>query len=1060
MWLTRNAIERPFLTALLITALLVLGAASWRRLPVDLNPQASLPNVVVTAIFPGASPATVEELLARPFEDALRGVRGVEHVFSVSQESFCYCYVALRDGTAPDEALERCREAIGRIRGDLPEGMQEPAFTRLDINAQPVVFLGVTGQRPLEELRRLAEEALKPRLEAVPGVSEVAVIGGRQREIAIEVDREALLARGLLLSQLLEPLRASHRTVPGGRLQGGREELAVRVLGEFETLEDIRQVAIPPEFDPAKLMQLRRPPAREPSRATRLGDVAEVRAVTVQPEVRIRLQQREAVGLVVTKQGTANTVEVSRGVRAVVAAAGLPQDLEVLVARDTALTVKEALDDVNASIVIGVLLCALSIFLFLRNWHGTLIVATSMPVCLVGTFAFMVFGDHTLNQMTLLGLAISVGILVDDSIVCLEAITWRLQRGEPAAEAAFRGRNDIALADTSTTMIDLAVFAPIAFMGGVVGQFFHDLGFVVAVAAGLSLLAAYTVVPALAAYWYTRNPPRFGASSSEAAYASLEERYRRLLEWALGHRRLVLCSAWGGLALVALLAAQRVGVDFVPAADLSTVVVNLERPAGSSYDATEAVVAQAEAMIAALPEVATLFSTIGKIESGFGIVNRLGPEYAQISVTLRDRRGLLDRLLLRGYELRRRSDSAVADELRLKLNGLGDSRWQVIAVHGWSGAGAPVDFSLYGSDLERMAAVGSELARRLDTTPLLVNVDPSWRLGQPELQVRLDRRAAGELNVFPAAVGREVRTAIEGEQGLTMELGGEIVPVRLRLRAADRTTPDDLARLPVSKATGGLVTLGEVASITRGAGATRIDRRDGQRDLNFKAYLAEGISLGEARVEVERHLAALGVAREGQVAPANSRYPDLRWGWRGDADTLAQSSGHMARTALLGLVLTYGVMAVLFNSAVHPLTILLSVPIAIAGALLALALTGSSLSIVSGIGMILLLGIVVRNAILLIDHILLLRGQGIPQREAVTESGARRLRPILMTSITTILGMLPVALRIGKGAEIRAPMAIAVIGGLLLSTLLTLVIVPVTYTVIDDWRARRSSRRA
>lgn len=1048
MGLTRAAIARPLLTAMCTAALIALGIVGWRRMPVDLNPQANLPNVIVTTVYPGAGPSTVEQLLAEPLEDAIRGVANVKHVFTVSQESFCYLYADFEDGTDMAQAVVDCREAVDSIRGELPAEAEESAFQRLDINAQPVIFLGLVGNRPLAELRRIAEERLKSRLESVAGVAEVSILGGREPVVEVAVDRERLVAHGMTLSQLLDPLRAAGRDVPGGRLANGEREPAVRLLGEFKTLDDLRNVPLPPQLDPAAML-FNRPAARAPGRTARLGDVAEVRAIDALPDVRIRLQQREAVGLIVTKQGRSNTVEVSAGVRAAAFSAGLPEDIEILVARDTAATVREALSDVNASIAVGIILCALTIYLFLRSWRATGIVAMSIPVCLIGTFAFMAWGGNTLNQMTLLGLALSVGILVDDSIVCLEAITYRLHRGEPAAQAAIEGRNDIALADTSTTLIDLAVFMPIALMGGVVGQFFRDFGFVVAIAAALSLAAAYAVVPTLAAMVYRERPPLAVSGRRERAYRRLEERYRHVLVWALNHRRKTLALGWGSLLLAGLLAYKFVGVDFIPAADLSTLVVNVELPAGSSPAVTEAKVAEAEGLLREVPEVETLFTTLGKVETGFGIVDRFGPEYAQINVTLTDQRGMIDVLLLRGWNLRRRTDSQVADEVRHALQAVGGARWQVIAVHGWGGAGAPIDFSLYGDDTVAMAAIGEQIRDRLDASPLVLDADMSWRLGQPELQVAIDRDRARDALAYSAAVGRELRLAIAGDDSLRMRYHDEMVPLRLRFQKLDRGDADDVRRIPIGQqGAARMLTIDDVADVVEGRGPTRIDRRDGLRDLNFKAYLPAGVSLGEARQAIEGILADLGLTREDDPLAGSD---ELLWGWRGDAATLAASAGHMITAAVIGLILIYAIMAGLFNSAVHPLTIMLSVPMAIAGALLLLVITRSALSIVSGIGMILLLGIVVRNAILLIDHTLTLRAEGLPRREAVLESGVRRLRPILMTTLTTIFGMLPVAMKLGKGAEIRAPMAIAVIGGLTLSTLLTLVIIPVTYTIFDEW---------
>ena len=510
-----------------------------------------------------------------------------------------------------------------------------------------------------------------------------------------------------------------------------------------------------------------------------------------------------------------------------------------------------------------------------------------------------------------------------------------------------------------------------------------------------------------------------------------------------------------GLALAGLLAWQCLGVDLIPAADLSTIAVNVELPGAAGAKATEQAVAEAEKLIGAIPEVATLFTTLGRVEVGFGVVSRMGPRYAQINITLRDKCGLLDRLTFRAGGLRRRSDDAIAEEIRGKLRAIPAASFQVIAVHGWGGAGAPVDFSLYGKDAELLAAAGAEVLEGLRTLPGLLDPDVAWRMGDPEVRVEMQRDRARELYVYPGIVAQELRACVAGTDAGTFEQHDEVLPVKVRLRPADRETPADLARIPVGRGPSRELTIGDVASLKTAAGPTRIDRRDGVRDLNFKAYLAAGVSLGQAQEAITAMVERLGVAHEkSAAASAQGKYAALRWGWRGDAATMAESTKYMVGTALLGLTLAYLVMAVLFNSALHPLTILLSVPMAGTGGLLLLAVCGSSLSIVSGIGFILLVGIVVRNAILLIDYSLQLRAQGLSRHDAVVQSGLRRLRPILMTTFTTTVGMLPVALGLGKGAEIRSPMAIAVIGGLLLSTMLTLVIIPVTYTLLDDWFGR------
>ncbi|MBI5834320.1 MAG: efflux RND transporter permease subunit [Armatimonadetes bacterium] len=1057
MWLTRLAIDRPFITALMCAVLLFGGLFSGLNLPVDLNPKADLATLTITCIYPGASPANVETSVAKPLEECLKSVARLDHLMTISQDSVCYSFAEFSVGTDSGEAQDACREAISAARSRFPAGMLDPVLAKLDINAQPVLFLGVSGPRSPEELRSLAKDVVEPRLRSVRGVTAVEVLGGREREVHVEIDREKLLSSGLTITRVAQVVEGANVNVPGGNLERGNEARGVRLVGRFANLDDVRGVPLPPPDDPGRLIeQAMRPQApHQPNRALRLGDIATVALRAVEPEVRVRLQQAEAVGIIVTKRGDGNTIRIAREALAAAQSAPLPEGVKIIVARDQARTVSEALTDVNVSLALAVLLCAAAILLFLRNARATAIVCTTIPVCLLGALAPMAWGGHTINQMTLLGLAISIGILVDDSIVCIEAITHRLQQGEPAAEAAFNGRNDIALADTSTTLLDVAVYGPIAFMAGTVGQFFRDFGFVVAVTAGLSLFAAYTIVPSMAARFYRDRPPSGRELEQSPALERLTGRYHVVLEWALRHRGRTLIIGWTGLALAGLLAWQCLGIDLIPAADLSTIAVNIELPGAAGAKATEQTVASAEKLIGAIPEVDTLFTTLGRIEVGFGVVSRMGPRYAQINVTLRDKRGMVDRLTFRGRGLRTRSDDAVAAEVRTRLRAIPAANFQVIAVHGWGGAGAPVDFSLYGKDAALLAAAGVEALEGLRTMPGLLDPDVAWRLGEPEVQVEMQRDRARELYIYPGVVAQELRASVAGTDAGTFEQGDDVLPVKVRLRPVDRRGESDLARIPVGRSASRELTIGDVASLRSAAGPTRIDRRDGVRDLNFKAYLAAGVSLGEAQKAITAMVTRLGVASEKDPASTPSaKYAGLRWGWRGDAATMAESTKYMVGTGLLGLTLAYLVMAVLFNSALHPLTILLSVPMAGTGGLLLLAVTGSSLSIVSGIGFILLIGIVVRNAILLIDYTLQLRAQGVERHHAVVQAGLRRLRPILMTTFTTTVGMLPVALGLGKGAEIRSPMAVAVIGGLLLSTLLTLVIIPVTYTLLDDWFGR------
>lgn len=1054
MGLTRLVVRRPVVLLTAIAALMTLGWRARQGIPAELDPRVELPVVNVITVYAGAGPEEVERFVTRPIEDAVATVSNVLRADSRSVEGISFVTVHLQLGASVNTAAADVRARLESIRHSLPLEIQPPQIAKFDFNARPVMTLSLSGGSDLLHLRRLAEDEIVPGIGQVPGVGDVAILGGLKREVQVRADPERLAAAGIALTDLLLPLRTASVSVPAGEIvQGGRES-SVRVLGEFDSLEAIRAVPIPGRQGVGEA------PGGRPLPQLKLGDVAVVVDGTADVTQITRVGRRPSIGLVVSRLSDANTVQVAEGIRARLEQlrSVLPDGARLTVLQDHSRQVADALEDINATLLLGALLAVLAVFLFLHSFRDTLIVACAIPMSIVVTFLVMRFAGFTLNQMTMLALSLSVGILVDDSILVLECIHRHRAMGKSPEQAALDGRAEIGLADAANTFVDIVVFLPIAFMGGIVGQFFREFGLTIATATLASLYVSFTVTPVLAARWYRRaagseRPGRF-AAGFDRGYARLEEGYRSALIWALKSRPVVMVLGFGSLGLVGWLAWRTLGFDFTPSVDRGQVSVQIELPPGSSLAATDRVVRQVEARAIEVPEVdpGRMLATVGEIVGGFGSLPDRGPHLAQVTLQLIEKQGFFDRLLRpRGRKGRRIvSDEEVAAALRARLERIsGAGRISVAAVRGLTAALSPIQIGLYGSDLKILEHVAAEVEHELRQLPMLRNVNSTTRRGRPELQFHLDRFRAGELAVSPAELSRALRTAVTGNTEAHFREADESHPIRLRLMSAGAgglaSGPSALEDLVITHRGTLPVTVADVAEARRGDGPTKILRSQRTRRTILSADVLEGVSLGDAQAAVDRVLAGRDLQ-------------GIAFRWEGDVDDMNESAGYMAAALGLAVVLAYLLMAAVFNSLLHPLAIMTSVPMALVGGLLGLILTGTTMNIVSMIGIVMLVGLVSKNAILLVDFTNTLRERGMSRTEAILASGPVRLRPILMTTLSTVIAMLPVALQIGRASEMRSPMAIVVIGGLILSTLLTLLVVPVSYTLFDDVAARFAPR--
>lgn len=1105
MWLTRASIDRPTLISMFFAALIVLGLVVYSDMPVEQRPDVDFPFVTIVTVYQGAGPEEIETLVSKPIEDAVGSVANIKNVTSTSQEGLSVVGVEFELGTDLATASADIREKVDSVRNILPDDVEAPTITKADVSAIPVLTVGMLGPLPPREMRRLADDVVKDRLARVKGAAAVAVSGGLVREIQVLVDKDRLAAYRLTMDDITNAIRQENLNVPSGSIEQGRRDYAVRVLGEFETAEQIEQMRL-------------RVPDRDsggPGWNIRLGDIATVRDTYEDPDVISRLNGVPAVVLAVQKQTDANTVDVGEGAREELAALEktLPPGVDFVIATDETEYVLEQQHDTNRELILAVVLVVIVIFIFLHSVRATFIVSVAIPTSLIATFIPMTLFGFSLNFMTMLALSLAVGILVDDAIVVLENIDRHLHEGEPPREAALNGRAEIGLAAVSIALVDVVVFIPIAFMGGIVGQFFKSFGITVASATLFSLLVGFTLTPMMASRFYKRETRwehehhtgsrwtlfwerRFAAF--DRFFARLDSGYRRLLQWSLDNRiltwvigtaslttiiimmtapiqvspvpRLVNLAVFVlGLGLFALWVTPdkkaalafmviaslltvfvplRVKGEFIPEGDRGMIAVTVETPAGSNLDYTESVVGRIEDIVGNYPEVEYYLSTIGSGSAGaFMGGGNEGAQYARVSVQLvdRGRREQFDTISVMGKSEKRmvtrtRGIDEVMGQIRADVARQVPGADVKIFNAESQGVGTnPIEMEILGSNMAELNRVANEMAEVMRQVPGMRDVDTSWNIGRPELQVKVDRYRAADLGVSTAQVATALRASIEGDISSKFRVEGSEYNIRIQVQEGDRETQESVRRLIVAERSGSPVYLENVANVELAAAPTKIDRRNRQRLVTVGGFLQPGYDLSAVQSDVNKAVA--GIPKGNTVVEVG-----------GTSRVQQESFGYVLKALFLAIILVYMLMAGLFESLFNPLVIMLSLPQALVGALLLLVLRGESLSIISMIGFILLMGIVTKNAILLIDYTNTLRKRGLSRREAILQAGPTRLRPILMTTISLLAALTPTMFALSKGSEQRAPLATAVIGGLLVSTLLTLLVIPATYTLMEDAR--------
>jgi HAE1 family hydrophobic/amphiphilic exporter-1 len=1017
MWISDFAIRRPIVTIVSMLALVVFGAFALLSLDTDEFPEVNAPVVVIGVPYPGASPDIVEREVIDPIEEAVAGISGVDKINSDAMDGFASVIITFEFQKDAQQASQDVRDAVSQIRGDLPAEMKEPVFSRWSPNDQPIVSLTLASKTlSAPELTRIADPGLTRALRGLQGVAEVKVVGGVERELTVELNPAALQASGVGVAQVAQALQMQNLAAPVGRLEGVYDERTIRLRGRLQSPEEFERIAV----------------AQRGGRVIRLGELARVRDGTEEARSAAVFNGEQAVGIDITKTTNSSTTAVSAGIIARVSELQktLPEEVTLHVARDAGTRVKNSVRNVEEALLEGALLTVLVVFLFLNSWRSTVITGIALPVSVLASFVAVKAFGFTLNQMSLLGLSLAIGILIDDAIVVRENIVRHVEMGKDHYRAAREGTAEIGMAVAATTFSIVVVFVPIAFMGGIAQQWFAPFALTIACSVLVSLFVSFSLDPMLSAYWpdphqserekswITRRLDRFNAWFDRQA-----ERYKRVIGWALDHRAAMVALALGSfLTAVALPALGVVGSEFFPGDDRSEFYMNVDTPPGSNLAYTRLKAEEIAALARAMPEVDYTYLTAG---ARGGAVDK-GSLYVRLTPKAE----------------RSRSQEQVAAALRRKAKSLGGV--EVALVTNVFNDQKQIQIQLRGPDIAVLNDLAAQVAAEVRQVPGAVDVGLSTKGQKPEIDVRIDRAMAGTLGISAGQIAQAVRPAFAGlDVGDWVDPSDETRNVTVRLPREARTRTTDVESLPlvIAGPTGLPVTmpLGQVARVERNMGPAQISHLDRDRVISVQAN-TEGASLSEVMAGIDARLASVRVPDGYKVTQG------------GETADQQEVFGRILLALGVAVMLMYLILVVQFGSFLDPLAIMISIPLSLVGVVLGLAITGNTLNIMSMIGVILLAGIVAKNAILLIDFAKWGKEQGLEMREAIIAAGAIRLRPILMTTFALIAGMIPVAMGRGEGAQFRAPMGIAVIGGVITSTVLTLLVIPTFYEILDQWR--------
>ncbi len=1033
MALTQTSIRRPVATGMTFLAIIVIGVVSFTYLPVDLLPEIEYPRLTVYTNYANVGPEEMEKIITDPVANAVSGVPNLERVTSRSDEGGSRVSLEFSQNTDLGEAANDVREALDRIRDDLPVEAEPPGIWKFDPNSQEIVSLAAASSRSMESLTRMLERDIAKRYEQIPGVGTIDLRGGIYREVRINLDRDKLKSYSLAASDVQQAVGASNTTLPGGNVKEGLSDLYVRTRGEYESLDQIRRTVVTVAAGT---------PIRVEDVATVVDgyeDVSRFQQLNGMPVVRMEIQ----------KQSGANTVSVAENIRAETERINAERsDLELTVVSDQSEFIRKSINNVQNSAIWGSLLAILVLYLFLRNGSTTFIISLAIPISIIATFGLLYFGGLTLNQMTFGGLALGVGLIVDNAIVVLEnIIRQREEHNRSLPDAADIGTREVAGAIIASTLTTSVIFLPLVFARTASATLFQSLALVVVFALACSLLVALSLVPMMASRFLTieagsadegeadtgaspASTPLEDRSAFQRLFLRLENAYARLIRRTL-HRKAWVFGATVLMLGGALAMWPLVDIELAPQTDANEIDIDLQMAQGTNIAVVTEYLQELEKQVKPLlPE-----DDLEHYSSGI----RWGGAEVELKLKSAGERSV------NSFEL--------ADQIREAVAGQvpgGDIRvsaqsglWILRRIFRSGGGSEALQLELRGYDLDRARSIAQQIKQRMDRVPGVANVRIGRQEGRPEENIRFDRDKISQLGLSIQEVARTVQTNVGGSRAASYRDGGDEFPIRVRLKPEDRLTISDLDNVSVRTPDGGTVPLSSLVSTSRGRGPTEIRRINGQRVTYLSAELESGVTLGEAVEDVRAELASMTLP-EGYSVTFGGEYREQQ-----------EAQRDFMIAIIMALVLIYMVMAGQFERFLDPLIVMFSVPLVLVGVMPTLVLTGTTFNIQSVMGLVMLIGIVVNNAIVLVDYInLMRRDRDLPLHEAVAEAGRLRLRPILMTTLTTILGLLPLALGIGAGAEIQAALARVVIGGLTASTLITLGLIPVAYVAVETFAKR------
>jgi len=1005
-----------------------LGSVSFYRLTIDLMPDITYPTLSITTQYENSGPEEVEELITRPVEEAMSAVPGVEEVTSVSAEGNSNVRVTFTWGTDLDAAANDVRDRLDRIIPVLPEDAERPSLRKFDLASFPILILGVSSRLDPIQVRRILDDQIKNRIERIPGVASLDIRGGLNREIHINLDAEKVKALGLPVDRLLTLLREENITIPAGTIEQGNFDITIRTPGIYNNLDELRNTVI----------------ALRENVPIQLKEIATVEDAWEKITRIVRVNGKPGIRLAVNKQSGKNTVEVASGVLEEITRINqdFPQ-LQIVPIIDTSDYIKRSITNVGTSALYGGALAVLVLLFFLRNIPSTAIIATTIPISVVATFGLMYFSGFTLNLMTLGGLALGVGMLVDNAIVVLENIFRLRESGQDPESAAINGSHEVAAAVIASTLTTLVVFLPLIFVRGMSGIMFKQLSYVVSFSLACSLAVALTLVPMLSS---RVRAPVIDNSNGRISIKSrifritgrwftwMETGYQKVLRYALDHRSLIL-TATSVLLVACLLLIPLIGVELMPAVDESEVRIYAEMAVGTRIDVVHQAFQKIEAIVEQeVPEIQNSVSFIG------------GSSWrARGSNTGEMRIALLP------VKMRTRSSEEIAAALRKKLGAIPGAKIRTRAGQGLfilrlgAGEGEQVQLELRGHEPEKADIIAHLIESLIRQIPGITDTQISREIGTPEELVIINRQKAASMKLTVSKIANMLQTMLSGTSAGNFREEGKEYPIRVKLKGAEQKSIQEILNLPINNSDGNLVVLGNVVELKDRSGPILIERKDQERVIYITANIS-GRDMGSILDDIRKAISSVPLPK------------GFSFRFGGDYEEQQKSFRELLLSFILALILVYMVMACLYESIRYPFVVMFSVPLASIGVILILFLTDTTFNVQSYIGCIMLGGIVVNNAILFVDHTNLLRRRDrLPLREAIEEAGKRRLRPILMTALTTILAMIPLALGIGEGGEAQAPMARAVIGGLFSSTLITLVVVPTIYTLFEKDSSKRTA---